>query len=134
MFSREEQTPFSPPIGLRKLTEGYVCVFSKEDLDSRILQGAYQVTRLDAVRSVQRSQIQVDVSVLQEKLEQAVQKLQEFVALKRNLTASITELGSIRQFIDVLHREFQEKLEEAWNALGLRKPIPLTTEGTELAK
>lgn len=134
VFAREEQTPFSPPIGLRKLSEGYVCVFSKEDLDSRILQASYQVTRLDAVRSVQRSQIQVDVSVLQEKLEQAVQKLQEFVTLKRKLTASINELGNIRQFIDTLHREFLEKLEEAWNALGLRTPMPTTTEETELAR
>jgi len=124
VFARDEQTPFSPPLGIRKLAEGYVCVFAKEELDSRVLQAAYQVVRLDAVRSAQRSLVQVDSAVVQEKLEQAVQKLQDFVTLKRRLTASISELGSIRQFADVLHRECREKLEEAWQALGIGVPLP----------
>ena len=130
VFARQVQTPFSPPVGLRRLKEGYVCVFEKEDLDSRVLQAAYQVARLDAIRSVQRSVVQVDAGVVQEKLEQAVQKLQEFVTLKKRLTASITELGSIRQFVDALHRECGEKLEEAWQALGIRAPMPGFTDET----
>jgi hypothetical protein len=131
IFARDEQTPFSPPVGMRKLSEGYACVFDKEDLDSRVLQAAYQVARLEAVRSVQRSVVEVNPAVVQEKLEQAVQKLREFVTLKRRLTASITELGNIRQFVDALHRECGEKLEEAWQALGIHGAMPAA--GTEEA-
>ncbi len=128
VFARQEQTPFAPPTGLRKLTEGYVCVFDKEDLDLRVLQAAYQVVRLDAVRAIQKTMVQIDSAVVQEKLEQAVQKLQEFVTLKRNLTTLIGDLGKIRQFVDTLHREFREKLEEAWLALGIQAPMPSTDE------
>ncbi len=128
VFARENQTPFAPPIGLRKLSEGYVCVFDKEDLDSRVLQTAYQVVRLDAVRAVQKTLVQIDPALVQEKLEQAVQKLQEFVALKRKLTTTINELSGIRQFVDTLHRECREKLEEAWLALGIQAPMPTATE------
>ncbi len=129
VFAKQEGTPFPAPVGIRKLGEGYVCVFDKEDFDSRVLQAAYQLARLDSVRSVQRGVVQIEPDVVQEKLEQAVQKLQEFVTLKRRLTASISELGGIRQFVDDLHRECRERLEEAWQALGIRTPMPAPDEG-----
>jgi hypothetical protein len=128
VFAKEESTPFQAPIGIRRLGEGHVCVFGKEDMDSRVLQAAYQVARLDAVRSVQRSIVQIEGAVVQEKLEQAVQKLHEFVTLKRRLTASISELSGIRQFVDQLHRECRERLEEAWQALGIRVAMPSSGE------
>src|SRR3989442_1554000 len=124
VFARQDQTPFAPPIGVRKLGEGYVCVFDKDELDARILQASYQVARIDAVRSIQRSVDQIDPGVVQEKMEQAVQKLQEFVTLKKKLTASINELMVIRLFADTLHRDFRERLEEAWQALGVRSTLP----------
>ena len=128
VFAREEQTPFSPPVGLRKLGEGYVCVFEKEDLDSRVLQAAYQVIRLEAVRFVQRAAVRIDPSIVQEKLEQAIQKLKDFVTLKKKLTESITELTNIRTFVDSLHRECQDTLEEAWQALGTGKAVPTSAK------
>ena len=130
VFARQEQTPFTPPTGLRRLGEGFVCVFDKGDLDSRVLQATYQVARLEAVRAVQRATIQIEPAIVQEKLEQAVQKLQDFVTLKKKLTGAITELGSIRQFVDTLHRECREKLEEAWLALGIKAPMPAVAEET----
>jgi hypothetical protein len=128
VFAREEQTPFSPPIGLRKLGEGYVCVFDKEDVDSRVLQTAYQVIRLEAVRLVQRASVQIDPSLVQEKLEQAMQKLKDFVTLKKKLTASITELTNTRTFVDSLYQECQGTLVEAWQALGTGKSVPTPAE------
>ena len=128
VFAREDQTPFARPVGLRKLGEGYVCVFDKEDLDQRVLQAAYQITRLDAVRSIQRSAVLTDPAVVQEKLEQAIQKLQEFVTIKRKLTVSINELNSIRTFVDGLHGEFRDRLEETWQALGVKAPIPIRVD------
>jgi hypothetical protein len=129
VFAKQDGTPFPPPVGMRRLGEGYVCVFDKEDLDARVLQAAYQMAKLDSVRSVQRGIVHIEPAVVQEKLEQAVQKLQEFVTLKRRLTASINELGGIRQFVDDLHRECRERLEEAWQALGIRTPMPTVEEG-----
>ena len=128
VFARQEQTPFTPPVGIRRLGEGYICVFDKEDLDARILQAAYQVARLDAVRSVQRAIGRIDSAAVQEKLEQAVQKLQEFVTLKKRLTSSINDLMAVRLFADVLHRDFRDRLEEAWQALGIRTPMPPAEE------
>ena len=131
VFAKEEQTPFSSPIGVRKLHEGYVCVFEKEDLDSRVLQTAYLMARIDAVRSVQRSVVQVDPALVQEKLEQAVQKLKDFVTLKRKITSTQNDLGSIREFVDTLHRECRENLEDAWHALGIKEPIPSLVEESQ---
>jgi hypothetical protein len=128
VFARDEETPFASPVGLRRLSEGYVCVFHKEDLDARVLQAAYQVVRLEATRAVQRSVTQVDAAAVQVKLEQAVQKLQEFVMLKRRLTAAVGELAGIRQFVDTLHLELTERLEEAWEAIGVRTPMPTKPE------
>lgn len=70
--------------------------FRKGNLISRVLQAAYRLARLDGVRLVERSQVQIDPTVVQERLEQAVQKLQDFFTLKRKLTGTITEVGEIR--------------------------------------
>lgn len=108
-----------------------MCVFEKEDLDSRVLQTAYLMARIDAVRSVQRSVVQVDPALVQEKLEQAVQKLKDFVTLKRKITSTQNDLGSIREFVDTLHRECRENLEDAWHALGIKEPIPSLVEESQ---
>lgn len=128
VFARDEQTPFAPPVGLRRLAEGYICVFDKDNLDARVLQAAYQVVRVEATRVIHRAVGQVDATAVQAKLEQAVQKLQDFVTLKRRLTAALGELSGIRQFVDTVHRELTEKLEEAWQALGVRTPMPPIVE------
>jgi hypothetical protein len=42
-----------------------VCVFDEESLDPTVLQAAYQIVRLDAIRTVQRAAIQVDTARVQ---------------------------------------------------------------------
>ena len=93
-----------------------------------MLQAAYQIVRLDAIRTVQRTALQVDAAEVQEKLEQAIRKLQDFTTLKRRLTGAITELGEIRQFVTTLHKELRDRLEDAWTALGIKVPMPSLPE------
>lgn len=131
VFARQDEAPFDSPIALRKLTEGYVCVFDKEFLDATVLQAAYQIVRLDAIRAVQRAAIQVDSAQVQQKLEQAIQKLQDFATLKRRLTEAIKDLRAIREFASSLRDDLRDRLEEAWTALGVKAPMPVLPEEAE---
>lgn len=131
VFARQDETPFDSPIALRKLTEGYVCVFDKESLDATVLQAAYQIVRLDAIRAVQRAAIRIDAAEVQQKLEQAIQKLQDFATLKRRLTEAIKDLRAIREFVSSLRDDLRDRLEEAWTALGVKAPIPVLPEEPE---
>jgi hypothetical protein len=72
VFARQDETPFDSPIALRRLIEGYICVFDKESLDPTVLQAAYQIVRLEAIRSVQRPADEVDTAQVQQKLEEAI--------------------------------------------------------------
>ncbi len=131
VFAKQEQTPFDAPIALRKLTQGYICVFDEKSLDLTVLQAAYQIVRLDAIRSVQRAFVQVDAAAAQEKLEQALQKLQDFIAIRRRLSGAIKDLGGIRELVGTLRDDLRQRLEEAWNALGIKAPMPTLPEEPE---
>lgn len=130
VFARQDQTP-GAPIALRRLTEGYICVFDKEALDTTVLQAAYQIVRLDAIRGVQRAALQIDTAQVQQKLEQAIQKLQDFATLKRRLTEAIKDLRAIREFVSSLRDDLRDRLEEAWTALGVKAPMPVLPEEPE---
>jgi hypothetical protein len=128
VFARQDETPFDSPIALRKLTEGYVCVFEKQSLDPVVLQATYQIVRLDAVRSARRSGIEIDAAQVQQKLEEALRKLQEFSTLKRRLSEAIKDLRAIREFASSLCDDLQQRLQDAWTALGIKAPVPVLLE------
>lgn len=134
VFARQDETPFDSPIALRRLTEGYVCVFDKESLDPTVLQAAYQIVRLDAIRSVQRATKELDAPQVQQKLEEALQKLQGFATLKRRLSAAIKDLRAIRDFASSLRDDVRDRLEEAWTALGIKAPMPALPEEPEVVE
>lgn len=131
VFARQDETPFDSPIALRRLIEGYVCVFDKESLDPTVFQAAYQIVRLDSIRSVQRAAKEVDTAQVQQKLEEALQKLQDFATLKRRLSAIIKDLRAIRDFASSLRDDVRDRLEEAWTALGIKAPMPALPEEPE---
>lgn len=130
IFARQGEAP-SGIIGLRKLTEGYACVFDKESLDLTVLQAAYQIVRLEAIRSAQRPNMEVDAARVQQKLEEALQKLQDFATLKRRLTEAIKHLRGIHDFASCLRDELRDRLDEAWTALGVKAPAPAFPEEPE---
>lgn len=130
VFARQDESPLGA-MALRKLTEGYVCVFDKESLDSTVLQAAYQIVRLEAIRSVQHAAIEVDTAQVQQKLEEALQKLQDFATLKRRLSAAVKDLRAIRDFASSLRDDLRDRLEEAWTALGIKAPMPALPEEPE---
>jgi len=124
VFHREEQTPFSSPIAIRKLQQGHLCVLNRDLPVPAVLQAAYQIVRLDAVRSLQRTIGHVDLAIIQGKLEQAAQKLCEFSNFKAKVTALMSGLNDLRGFANRLKCELQQNLEEAWDGLGIKAPMP----------
>ena len=83
------------------------------------------------IRSVQRAAVEVDSGQVQQKLEEALQKLQDFATLKRRLSAAIKDLRAIHDFVSSLRDDLRNRLEEAWTALGIKAPMPALPEEAE---
>lgn len=124
VFASSDQPPSAAFSPFGRIAQGYVCVFDKETEDPSILEGGYRFLRLDAVRAYQRQLGVVEPASVGEKIEQAVVKLRELSTAKRRITAVRKSLDELWAFVGSIQADLRDTLTEAWEALGMKKPLP----------
>ncbi|MBI4443212.1 MAG: hypothetical protein HY649_07540 [Acidobacteria bacterium] len=114
----EQVNPFGP------LANGFVCVYDKEVEDATFLAAAYRISRLEAIREVQRELGVIEPAAIEEKIKQAATKLRELSTLKRDITGATTAVTNLWTFVDRIQRELFDLLDQARLALGSNTPLP----------
>jgi hypothetical protein len=112
VFAMPEQCPQDS--SFRHTGQGYLCVYDKDLLDPTALQVAYQVARVDALRSVQESGLSgIRMEEAKTLLDQAIAKLREIATLKSSLTGVTKTISEVYLGLENLQQDVSRSLAEA---------------------